>query len=161
MAIPYVRGSETSKAAAESIKHSATSDRVKVFNYLVQCGKRGATDDEIEAALDMRHQTASARRRSLENDQAVRKTDRKRKTRSGRSAYVYVAESGADINARRGRPTKSPDGLKKLKVTTYMTQEEYADVCMMAAERDVSVADIMRRSWVAYQAREIINNQAK
>ena len=146
MGIPYVKGSETSRAAADSIKHSAPSDKTRVFQFIVQCGKYGATDDEIESALNMRHQSASARRRNLELAGAVIKTDRKRKTRSGRSAYVYTADPTADIHAARGRPRKEPGAGKRVKATTYMTRAEYADLCMHAATHDMSVADVIRRA---------------
>jgi len=142
--VPYVKGSETSKAAAESIKHRSQSDKMKVFQFLIHCGENGATDDEIESALNMKHQTASARRRQLELIGAVEKTTEKRKTRSGRSAFVYRANPTADPNTKVGRPVKSEQDLRKIKATTYLTREQYADLCMMAAERDVSVADLIR-----------------
>jgi hypothetical protein len=50
----------------------------------------GATDDEIEVALDLKHQTASAARRGLVIAGLVRDSGQVRKTRSGRNATVWV-----------------------------------------------------------------------
>lgn len=146
MGVPYVKGSETSKAAAESIKHVVGSTKVRIYQYMMQCGEHGATDDEIEVALGMSHQTASARRRNLEQIGACKKTSRKRPTRSGRAAAVYVAVADADLKATRGRPSKQQQKLKGIKATTYLTQDAYADLCMIAAEDDVSVADVIRKA---------------
>ena len=38
MGIPYIKGSETSKAAAESVKHLVGSNKVKIYQYLINCG---------------------------------------------------------------------------------------------------------------------------
>lgn len=86
----HAKGSKTSKAAAESMKEKAPTLRAKVLDFIKKQRWRGATDDEIEVALDMRHQTASARRRELVLAGLVRATDMKRKTRSGRSATVWA-----------------------------------------------------------------------
>lgn len=83
----YERGSDTSKAAAKSVNSNAW--RLKVE----ECMRRahdGTIDDELEVLLGMRHQSASPRRRELEMMHRVIGTGRKRKTRSGRSAQVYV-----------------------------------------------------------------------
>jgi len=87
MNAPYVKNSPTSRAAAESIPVSAET---AVRDYIHSCGSRGTTDSEIEIALNMRHQTASARRRTLEKKGVVVLAEEKRKTDSGRMAGVYV-----------------------------------------------------------------------
>ena len=61
-----------------------------VFGFIKKQGFDGATDDDLERCLGMRHQTASARRRTLELKGLIVKTDRTRPTRSGRQAAVYV-----------------------------------------------------------------------
>jgi len=86
---PFVAGSDTSQEAAESIEATAPSMRFRVFMYIKATGSTGTTDDEIEQALNMRHQTASARRRELVLSGHVRDTSRRRKTRSGRNATVW------------------------------------------------------------------------
>lgn len=86
----HVKGSDTSKEAAESVVSSAAAMRLKVKAYVGRHGTTGATCDEAECALSMRHQTASARLRELELATEIIKLDDKRKTRSGRNAHVYV-----------------------------------------------------------------------
>jgi hypothetical protein len=86
----HVAGSETSAAAAESVREKAASMRSRIEACFFACGEYGMTDDEVEELLGFRHQTASPRRRELELDGALVGTGRKRETRSGRMAQVYV-----------------------------------------------------------------------
>lgn len=81
----------TSREAAISIHPGAGTMRRRVLDFIRQVGPVGVTDDELEYHLGLRHQTASARRRELELGGFICKTGRTRKTRSGRSANVYVA----------------------------------------------------------------------
>lgn len=92
---PFVSGSETSEKASSRAKESASSMRERVHRHLEACGERGSTDDELEVALGLLHQTASARRRELELMGRVVKTDRERKTRTGSAAAVYCSEDSA------------------------------------------------------------------
>jgi hypothetical protein len=62
----------------------------QVFDHIKSCGERGATDDEIEQALQLRHQTASARRRTLVLKGCVVDSERERRTRSRRWASVWI-----------------------------------------------------------------------
>ena len=87
---PSVRGSDTSRAAAESMTTSAPTLRTKVLKLIIDAGPRGLTDDEIEAVTGMRHQTASARRWELVRAGKVRDSGGRRRTRSGRGATVWV-----------------------------------------------------------------------
>ena len=88
--LPYVPGSATSKAAADSLMSSAASMRMKVYRYIESQGEGGATDNEIENALDMRHQTASARRRDLVLAGSIKDSGMTRRTDSNRKASVWV-----------------------------------------------------------------------
>jgi predicted transcriptional regulator len=63
--------------------------RDEVERVIKASGRDGMTDDEIEVALGLRHQTASARRRELELMGRVFRVGT-RATRSGRQAGVYV-----------------------------------------------------------------------
>jgi DNA adenine methylase len=57
---------------------------------LVEIRERcGATCDEVEEALDLRHQTASARVNELCSDGKIVDSGERRKTRSGRAAIVW------------------------------------------------------------------------
>lgn len=88
----HAKGSKTSKAAAESMKPKAASLRSQVLSFIEDKRVWGATDDEIEVALGLRHQTASARRRELVLEGLVCDSGTQRKTRSGRSATVWVVD---------------------------------------------------------------------
>jgi hypothetical protein len=81
----------TSEDAAASIEGSANSLRGMIWRCAFEFNLHGITCDEIEEQLGMRHQTASARIRELELSSDLIKTDRKRPTRSGRGAFVYIA----------------------------------------------------------------------
>lgn len=85
-----VLGSDTSEAAAASMEEAAPLLRERVLCFFIAQGQRGATDDEVELALGLSHQTASARRRELELGGKIQKTPNRRKTRSGRTAGVYI-----------------------------------------------------------------------
>ena len=86
---PFVAGSDTSEEAADSVEPTTESMRQKVLGLIRQAGPYGVTDDEVEVALGMRHQTASARRRELGLSGHVRDTGKRRPTRSGRSATIW------------------------------------------------------------------------
>jgi len=95
MSTPYVFGSATSADAAKSIEETSGTLRAKVYYYALSVGSFGATRDEIEIALFMTHQTASARVRELvrmgclcEHPGLIRQT------RSGRNAVVFTAVPG-------------------------------------------------------------------
>jgi hypothetical protein len=88
----YVRGSDTSHDAADSLEESLLSRlRAQIFALIDVRGERGATCDEIEVALDLRHQTASARVRELALGELIFFTGERRLTRSKRRARVYYA----------------------------------------------------------------------
>lgn len=86
------RHSATSSAAAESVTASAGTMRDWVLKEIAKRGKRGATCEEIEDKLALRHQTVSARLRELAIFERVEVIGT-RQTRSGRQARVYVIKS--------------------------------------------------------------------
>jgi hypothetical protein len=95
---PFVAESETSRAAAESIAYQSPRLRDLVHAQIFRCGLRGATNDELEDAMALRHQTLSARVRELVLLGRVEDSGERRKTRSGRLATVWIAagwEGGA------------------------------------------------------------------
>ena len=87
----HAAGSATSAEAAESIVGSASTLRAKIWRRAFVLGDKGITSDEIERFFDMRHQTASARICELHLSGDLLRTSNKRKTRSGRNAFVYIA----------------------------------------------------------------------
>jgi hypothetical protein len=85
----HVRDCDTSTAAADSLDDNLLSRlRAQIFT-IIDLRPRGATCDEIEIALNLRHQTASARVRELALGGLIFDTGQRRSTRSGRSARVY------------------------------------------------------------------------
>lgn len=88
---PYVRGSETSREAAEAIAPDTPTLRRAVLEYLRSRGPTGATDDEMQTALGMHAHTQCPRRIELVSAGLVVKSGEKRPTRSGRAATVWTA----------------------------------------------------------------------
>ena len=81
-------GDACSDAAAAVASHSAAADRRRIWLHIRAVGN--ATCDEVEQALQLSHQTASARLNGLRHDGCVVR-DGKRPTRTGCDAWVYVA----------------------------------------------------------------------
>lgn len=88
---PFVAGSATSQAAATSINGSAANLRNTVLSTIRAAGAHGMTCDEVEVALSMRHQTASARIRELFLRNQIFDSTRRRRTRSNHTAVVWQA----------------------------------------------------------------------
>lgn len=88
--VPRVSGSRTSAEAADSMAEHVNGIAAVVLSAIRQSGVRGMTCDQLEMELGLRHQTASARVRELFLRNAITSTSI-RKTRSGRSAQVWVA----------------------------------------------------------------------
>jgi hypothetical protein len=87
---PHQRGSATSEAAAVAIEPRSGTLRRMVLDHLRQCGAHGATDDEMQQALEMNPSTQRPRRVELVDSGLVKETSRTRRTRSGRQAAVWV-----------------------------------------------------------------------
>ena len=80
---------ETSGEAAESMEASVPRLEGMVLRYIKDQGSRGATCDEAEQGLNLSHQCCSARINGLMKKGIIKATT-KRKTRSGRNAYVWI-----------------------------------------------------------------------
>lgn len=77
-----------SRAAAASVQHRVAFDRRLIWLHIRDVGN--ATCDEVEQALGLSHQTASARLNGLYRDACVDRVG-KRPTRTGRDAWIYAA----------------------------------------------------------------------
>lgn len=88
---PFAVGSDTSEEAAMAIEGDLAHLERVVYAEFLKSGAGGATCDEIERRLGMRHQTCSARVHALDRGAAIVDSGERRKTRSGRRAAVYVA----------------------------------------------------------------------
>lgn len=88
--LPYQRNSETSRMAAESSRPRAPTDRAAILEYLLAQGEHGATNEEISEALRIKLQTVCPRMLELRGDVQVVKAGRRRATRSGSMAEVWI-----------------------------------------------------------------------
>ena len=88
---PPSNASRTSRAAGNSIQAVLNSLQAKVFHHVRNQGPHGATCDEVEVALSMKHQTASARICELKEKRLLIDSETTRLTRSKRAAIVYVS----------------------------------------------------------------------
>jgi hypothetical protein len=86
-------GNENSRDAFRSVVGSAGELRRRVSDYIRSRGALGATCDEIEMALGISHQTASARCSELKKLGQIREIG-KRKTRTGRNAATLASTQG-------------------------------------------------------------------
>lgn len=97
---PYVKGSETSEAAAKSIK--TDKGRAAVWAALAQ-HPEGLTDEEIQGLTGLSPSTERPRRIELETGGHVFDSGFRRKTASGRLAVVW----GINKTATAGTPRAS------------------------------------------------------
>jgi hypothetical protein len=86
----FSNASTTRRAAGVSIKPDAARLRARVLRY-IQEQAAGATDAEIQAALDMSGDTERPRRRELQQAGFIVDSGNVRATPSGRAAVVWVA----------------------------------------------------------------------
>jgi hypothetical protein len=84
-------GTQTSMAAAEAIEPAMNRLQQVVLEFVVQCGERGATREEIELGLEMTGNTVRPRVKELQRRGSLRVCDDTRTTRSGRAANVLRA----------------------------------------------------------------------
>lgn len=81
----------TSAEAARAVAPCAATLRARVLSYIEDQGERGATDQEIQNALGLESNTQGPRRWELAKMGLVVASGRKRPTRSGCNAMVWVA----------------------------------------------------------------------
>jgi hypothetical protein len=93
----YVHGSETSRAAAVSMRDHVGDQALQVFEVFKAAGAKGATCDEVEERTGLPHQSASARVNWLKDSRRAWIIDSgaTRATRSGRQATVWVVRAAA------------------------------------------------------------------
>ncbi len=82
---------ETARVAAVTAIPNTGTQRRRVYDYICRMGAVGATDDEIQVALDMNPSTQRPRRVELWEGGHITKTERTRMTRGGRQAIVWEA----------------------------------------------------------------------
>lgn len=87
--LPFV-SRDTSEAAALAAEPNAETLRAAVLAFIRACGDHGATDEEIQVALQMGGNTQRPRRRELHLRHLIRESGETRMTRSNRRAVVWV-----------------------------------------------------------------------
>lgn len=92
---PFVAGSDTSEEASDAKAESAEADRTRVLRHIQRCGDNGATCWEVEVALHLPHQTASARICDLKERGFLVDSMERRITGNGCQAQVLVAKASA------------------------------------------------------------------
>lgn len=91
-----------------------------VARYVFACGDEGATSDEVEAALKMSHQSASAALNALAKDGYVVSARHKRKTRSGGDATPWIATKQPRV---RQQPMM-PNEKRLQRIYEYVSKSE-------------------------------------
>lgn len=86
----YQGKTETSKAAAEFILPMTGTLRRKVYDFIEDCGKFGATDYEIQKALDIKGSTQRPRRKELKDAGAIKDSGMKRSSKDHGPSIVWV-----------------------------------------------------------------------
>lgn len=84
----FVRGSDTSEAAAKSLNPKALSDLCQRICRYVAAHFNGVTSEEIQIALGLTHQNCSARTTELVLKGWLVDSGERRMTTSGRAARV-------------------------------------------------------------------------
>lgn len=88
---PAQRHSATSRAAASKIRPNVGTLQQQVLDCLRGCGWVGATDEEMQIAMEMNPSTQRPRRIELMQMGQVIDSGTTRHTKSGRSAVVWRA----------------------------------------------------------------------
>jgi hypothetical protein len=78
------------QSAAANRRTRKNRDRARIYAFLYRRASLGATCDEAEVALDMTHQTCSARFSDMKRDEVIIETNERRLTRSGSWAAVCI-----------------------------------------------------------------------
>ncbi len=89
------RGNPKSEAANERIHERKWPMRKVLYGGFITRGAYGATCDELENLLQIKHQTCSARIAEMCRDGQIVNTGQTRPTSSGSMATVYVADKFA------------------------------------------------------------------
>ena len=80
----------TSKAAYKKALPTFGSKRARVYQYIFDQQERGATDQEIQAALNMPGNTLRPTRLSLLKDDLIYESGKTRQNQNGNDCIVWV-----------------------------------------------------------------------
>lgn len=82
--------SDTSRGARALNAPKAPAQRQAILEFITSKGMHGASSDEVEVALGLPHQSASARVGELRDAGLIETLGEVRPTRTGARAVVYV-----------------------------------------------------------------------
>lgn len=82
----------TQEQAAARIKWRVTGMRQTIYRMIKEAGERGATDDEIQRALDIEGSTERPRRRELEIAGHIVNAEKVRANSRGNNETVWVVK---------------------------------------------------------------------
>ena len=94
---PYVPHSDTSREAAEMIAPKVNKLQGLILDHVKKTGLLGATDLEIQTALEMDGNTERPRRRELEIMGKIVDSGLRRRTAANRNAAVWIAKEFANV----------------------------------------------------------------
>jgi len=99
---------ETSEATAEAIDpKQAQALRERIFDFILNCGSFGATDEEIQERLLIPGNTERPRRWELSSKQdRIKPTGKTRETRTGRQAIVWTINPTPGLKKPKETPPK-------------------------------------------------------
>lgn len=92
--MPPHNWTRTSYEAAKIMMPVVESIEERVFRFIEGCAERGATCDEVERRLKLKHQTVSARINGLKKKGRIVESGKIRKTSSNFDAKVLVVMRG-------------------------------------------------------------------
>lgn len=87
---PFQRHSDTSREAAFAIDDKLNALQARVLAAIASCESHGATDEELQERLALNPSTERPRRIELCDKRFVVDSGRRRLTRAGRRAVVWV-----------------------------------------------------------------------
>jgi len=80
----------TSTEAATSVRETKDTQRQRVYEAIRDAGRNGMTDDQLQEDLGIEGNSQRPRRRELQALGRIQMCTLRRKTRSGRTAVVWV-----------------------------------------------------------------------
>lgn len=95
---PYAKGSDTSREAARAKVGRIAEERTKVYLAIIRSGADGSTWDELVAKLDLAP-SANGRCTELHEMGLILDSGRRRKTRRGRNAVVWIVAPAKAVSA--------------------------------------------------------------
>lgn len=107
---PYQRYSETSEAAAVAALPNAGTQRAAVLDFLQRRGQYGATDEEVQRALNMNPSTQRPRRIELQRANFICDSGSTRKTESMRNAVVWIIRDEQKVGVSPRSAYQFPKG---------------------------------------------------